>query len=188
VLLLATTAEEKGLLGAQYFAANPTVPKDSIVANVNLDMPTHLGPVTDAIPVGIEHSTLEPTVRRAVADAGMTLTPDPMPDEVVFVRSDQYPFIREGVPAVYLGAGIRRTDDEDGLAEFKGWLRQHYHRPSDDLNQPIDWPGAARLAIVNRNIALAISAAHERPRWNEGDFFGEKFGHPQPVGAAQTVR
>ena len=176
VLLVATTAEEKGLLGAQYFASHPTVPVESMVANVNLDMPTHIAEVSDLIPIGIEHSTLEPIARDAVAAAGLSLTPDPMPDEVIFVRSDQYRFVREGVPAVYLLSGITRKDGRDGSAAFLEWMGKHYHKPSDDLNQPIDWRGAARLAIVNRNIARAIATQEERPAWKPGDFFGEKFG------------
>ena len=176
VLLVATTAEEKGLLGAQYFASHPTVPADSIVANVNLDMPTHIAEVTDLIPVGIEHSTLEPIARDAVSAAGLTLTPDPVPEEVLFVRSDQYRFVQQGVPAVYLRSGITRKDGVDGSHAFLEWMKKHYHRPSDDLNQPIDWAGAARLAIVNRNIARAVATQDERPAWKPGDFFGEKFG------------
>jgi hypothetical protein len=176
VLLVATTAEEKGLLGAQYFAAHPTVPVESLVANVNLDMPTHIAEVTDVIPIGVEHSTLEPIMREAARAAGLTLTADPMPEEVIFVRSDQYPFIRAGIPAVYLLSGIKRKDGADGSKQVLEWMKQHYHRPSDDLNQPIDWQGAARLAIVNRNIATAIATQAARPAWNAGDFFGEKFG------------
>jgi Peptidase family M28 len=176
VLLLATTAEEKGLLGADHFAAHPTVPLASIVANVNLDMPTHLAPVTDVIPYGIEHSTLDTVAKAAVEAAGLTLTPDPFPDEVIFIRSDQYSFIRKGVPAVYLGAGITRADGSDGLAAFGAFLRQHYHKPSDDLSQPIDWNGAAQLALVNRNIAYAIATQENRPAWKPGDFFGDRFG------------
>jgi hypothetical protein len=182
VLLVATTAEEKGLLGAQYFAKHPTVPARSIVANVNLDMPLHIAGVTDLIPIGIEHSTLAPVVTRAVGRAGLTLTPDPIPEEVIFIRSDQYPFVREGVPAVYLISGIKRTDGTDGLPAFMTWLKEHYHRPSDDLSQPIDWLGAARLAIVNHHVAREIATQPERPAWNAGDFFGDMFGSgPDPV-------
>lgn len=180
VLLLATTAEEKGLLGAEYFAANPTVPAGSLVANVNLDMPWHASPVSDVIPIGVEHSSLEAVTRRAVEAAGMTVTPDPTPEEVSFIRSDQYPFIRQGVPAVYLVAGVKFADGRDGLAAWNEWMRQHYHQPSDDLDQPIDWLGAAQLAVVNRNIAYAIATEESRPRWKPGDFFGEKFGTQRP--------
>jgi len=147
-----------------------------MVANVNLDMPTHIAEVTDLIPVGIEHSTLEPVARAAVTAAGLTLTPDPMPEEVIFVRSDQYRFVQQGVPAVYLLSGVTRKDGLDGSGAFLEWMKKHYHKPSDDLTQPIDWAGAARLAIVNRNIARAIATQEERPAWNAGDFFGDKFG------------
>lgn len=176
VVLVATTAEEKGLLGAEYYATYPTVPRESIVANVNLDMPLHIAPVSDAIPYGLEHSTLDSVARRAVTAAGLTLTPDPMPEEVFFIRSDQYPFIRAGIPAVYLGAGIRFTDGTDGAAAQRQWMHDHYHLPSDDAGQPIDWVGAAQLAVVNKNIALAISTQPQRPAWKPGDFFGEMSG------------
>ena len=175
-LFIALTAEEKGLLGAFHFVAQPTVPLDSVVANVNMDMPLLVTDVSDVIPIGIEHSTLEAVARRAVAEAGLTLTPDPFPDEVVFIRSDQYAFVRRGVPAVYLNGGVKPRDGSDGSAAFTDFLSHHYHLPSDDLGRPIHWLGAARLAHVNYRIGLAIGNGHERPAWKPGDFFGEKFG------------
>ena len=174
-LFIALTAEEKGLLGAFHFAAQPTVPAASLVANVNMDMPLLLADVTDVIPIGIEHSTLEAVAQRAVADAGLTLTPDPFPEEVVFVRSDQYAFVRQGVPAIYLLAGVTLRDGSDGGGMFTDWLSHHYHLPSDDLSQPIHWQGAARLAYVNYRIGLAIGNDPRRPAWKPGDFFGGKF-------------
>jgi hypothetical protein len=176
VLLVALTAEEKGLLGAQYFVAHPTVPKSSLVANVNLDMPLTAAEVTDVIPIGIEHSTLEAVAKQAVTAAGLTLSRDPLPEEVLFIRSDQYPFVRAGIPAVFLLAGIHRKDGEDGLEVLQNFLSHTYHLPNDDLNQPIDWLGAARLAIVNHNIAYAIATQPQRPAWKAGDFFGQRFG------------
>jgi Zn-dependent M28 family amino/carboxypeptidase len=175
-LFIALTAEEKGLLGAFHFAAQPTVPAASLVANVNMDMPLLLADVTDVIPIGIEHSTLEAVAQRAVADVGLTLTPDPFPEEVVFVRSDQYAFVRQGLPAIYLLAGVKPRDGSDGGSMFTDWLSHHYHLPSDDLSQPIHWLGAARLAHVNYRIGLAIGNDAARPAWKPGDFFGEKFG------------
>jgi Zn-dependent M28 family amino/carboxypeptidase len=175
-LFVALTAEEKGLLGAFHFAAHPTVLADSLVANVNMDMPLLIADVTDVIPVGIEHSTLEAVARSAVAEAGMTLTPDPFPDEVVFVRSDQYAFVRQGVPAIYLLSGVKRRDGSDGGPMFQDFLAHRYHLPSDDLGQPIHWTGAARLACVNYRIGQAIGNDPARPAWKPGDFFGGKFG------------
>lgn len=176
MLFVALTAEEKGLLGAFHFAARPTVPAGSLVANVNMDMPLLVADVTDVIPIGIEHSTLEAVARRAVQQAGLTLTPDPFPEEAVFVRSDQYAFVRQGVPAVYLNGGVKPRDGSDGRAAFGDFLSHHYHLPSDDLSRPIHWVAAARLARVNYGIGLAIGNDRSRPAWKPGDFFGEKFG------------
>jgi hypothetical protein len=175
-LFIALTAEEKGLLGAFHFLAQPTVPADSLVANVNMDMPLLAADVTDVIPIGIEHSTLEAVARRAVAEVGLALTPDPFPQEVIFVRSDQYAFVRQSIPAVYLNGGVKPRDGSDGIALFMEFLSHHYHLPSDDLSRPIHWPGAARLAHVNYRIGLAIGNDRARPAWKPGDFFGEKFG------------
>jgi hypothetical protein len=176
MLFLALTAEEKGLLGAYHFASQPTVPPESLVANVNMDMPLLIGDVADVVPIGIEHSTLEAVARRAAAEAGLTLTPDPLPEEVVFVRSDQYPFVRQGVPAIYLKSGVTLRDGGDGLAAVKEFRSHRYHLPNDDLDQPIHWPAAAQLAHVNYRIALAIGNDPERPAWKQGNFFGEMFG------------
>ena len=130
VLLVATTAEEKGLLGARYFAAHPTVPIDSIVANVNLDGPIVRAEVTDVIPIGMEHSTLDSVAREAVQMAGFGLTPDPTPEGVTFIRSDQYPFVRAGVPVIFLIAGIHRKDGADGLKDFHDYFRERITSPT----------------------------------------------------------
>jgi hypothetical protein len=176
LLLVALTAEEKGLLGAQYFAARPTVPGASIVANINMDQPMAIGEVSDVIAIGIEHSTLGSVVREAAAAAGFAVTPDPFADEVLFIRSDQYPFVRAGVPAVSLMNGIKRKDGADGLAALLAFMADRYHLPNDDLRQPIDWLGGARLATVIHDIAFTVATRPERPHWNPGDFFGERFG------------
>jgi Zn-dependent M28 family amino/carboxypeptidase len=176
VLFVALTAEEKGLLGAEHFVAAPPVPKAGIVANVNMDMPVVLGDLSDVVPIGIEHSSLKAVVETAARESGIVLSPDPKPEETVFVRSDQYAFIRAGIPAVYLDGGVKGRDAHfDGLASFEGFLNQHYHRPSDDADQPIHYPTAARIAALNALIAERIANAPERPRWNDGDFFAKKF-------------
>jgi Peptidase family M28 len=177
MLFIALTAEERGLLGSDYFAHYPTVPSDSIIANVNLDMPLFLYPVADIIAFGSEHSSLEATVAEAIAAEGFTLTPDPMPEENLFRRSDQYSFVRRGVPAAYLKPGFTSTDpDIEGKAIENEHRKHHYHQPSDDLSRPVDWASAVRFARANARIGYAIANDDERPTWNEGDFFGEKFG------------
>ena len=175
------TGEERGLVGSEYYAHYPSVPSDAIVANVNLDMPLLLFPISDIIAFGAEHSSLESVIDDAIATEGFTLTPDPMPEEVIFIRSDQYSFVKQGVPSVYLVPGSTSTDpDIDGETRWREFLQTHYHRPSDDLTRPVDWPSAVRFARANVRIGYAVAEDARRPAWNAGDFFGEKFGNQKP--------
>lgn len=175
-VFLLVTAEEKGLLGAEYFAAYPTVPADGIVADVNMDMPVMFTPLSDVVSFGAEHSTLGPLVEKAVKASGMTISPDPLPEETVFVRSDQYAFVRQGIPSVYLDAGVKAIDPEvDAKKLLEEFLDKHYHQPSDEVDLPIAYGTAARMADINLRIGLMVANAAERPTWNEGDFLGRRF-------------
>ena len=177
VLFLAVTGEERGLLGSDYFAHYPTVPSASLVANVNLDMPLFLYPLADLVAFGAEHSSLKAPVAAAAEAEGFLLTPDPLPEETLFVRSDQYSFVRKGVPAVFLVSGFNSADEAlDGEELFRAHLTTHYHRPSDDLELPVDWDSALRFARTKARIGQLVGNDDLRPTWNEGDFFGEKFG------------
>jgi len=176
IVFIALTGEERGLVGSDYYAHYPTLPGDAIVANVNLDMPLFLFPLADIIAFGAEHSSLEGVISKAIAAEGFALTPDPIPEEVIFIRSDQYSFVKQGVPSVFLVPGFTSSDPEiEGEPLWKGFLQTHYHQPSDDLTRPIDWPSAERFARANVRIGFAIANDDARPTWNEGDFFGEKF-------------
>ena len=177
LLFIALTAEEKGLLGAEWFASHPTVPKPDLVANINMDMPVLLAPSSDVVPIGIEHSTLKSALATAADEIGLGLSADPFPEEVVFVRSDQYAFVREGIPAVYLDGGVEPASPggaspRDAMDAF---LRKCYHQPCDDASQPIQYDDAARLARLNARIGTLVGNAAERPQWNKGDFFGDRF-------------
>jgi len=173
LLFVALTGEEKGLLGAHWFADRPSPAGAKLVANVNMDMPVLLAPTTDVIPIGVEHSSLQAVLTSAAAQAGLTLSPDPMPEESIFIRSDQYAFIRKGVPAVYLIGGLAGSDA--AKRQFGEFLRGEYHRPGDDVSQPIQYADAARLARLNARIGEVVAGQAQRPAWNPGDFFGEKF-------------
>jgi hypothetical protein len=180
ILFIALTGEERGLLGSDYFAHYPTVPTDSIVANVNIDMPLFIYPLADIIAFGAEHSSLGPLTDTAVAAEGFVLTPDPIPEESIFRRSDQYSFVRRGIPAIYLDPGYTSTDpDIDSVAMRTDHRHNHYHRPSDDLSRPIDWDSAVRFTRANARIGWGIANDDARPTWNEGDFFGDKFAGGQ---------
>lgn len=181
LLFIALTAEEKGLLGAEWFAAHPGVPRDALVANINMDMPVLLAPSKDVVPIGVEHSSLKSVLDAAAKEIGVQLSPDPFPEEVVFVRSDQYPFIRAGIPAVYLTGGVVSADGQrDPKLAYGKFLSEHYHQPSDDTDLPIAYGDAARLAKLNARIGRLAGDAPERPAWNPGDFFGDKFAKPAP--------
>lgn len=177
ILLVAVTGEEKGLIGSEYFAHNPTAPKASLAADVNLDMPVLLYPFTDVIAFGADRSTLGPAVARAAGRVGVALSPDPMPEEGLFTRSDHYRFVEQGVPSVFLMTGFQNG----GATAFKDFLATHYHKPNDDLAQPIDYAAAAKFALVNYEIARELADTRARPVWKAGDFFGGQFapaGHP----------
>jgi hypothetical protein len=175
VLFIANTGEEKGLRGADYFAAHPTVPASSIVGLVDLDMPLLLYPFTDVIAFGADHST----VARAVADAaksmGVAVSPDPMPEETIFVRSDHYRFVTRGVPAILLMTGYANG----GEPKWKDFLSKTYHKVNDDLTQTILWDQGARYAELNYRISRTLADADQRPMWYEGDYFGDTFAPGQ---------
>jgi len=176
ILFVAVTAEEKGLVGSEYFAMNPTVPAGSIVSEVNLDMPLLLYDFADVIAFGAEHSSLGETVYEAAQGFGMELTPDPVPEENLFVRSDHYRFVQQGIPSIYLVTGVKSLDDSiDALVILQGFRQQHYHKPSDDLNLPIHYGAAARFTRINARIGELIANEPTRPSWHEGDFFGRTF-------------
>jgi Zn-dependent M28 family amino/carboxypeptidase len=176
MLFIAVTGEEKGLVGSEYFAMNPTVPIASVVSAVNLDMPVLLYDFADVIAFGAEHSDLGDTVRAAARDFAVELTPDPFPEQNIFVRSDHYRLVQQGVPSVYLVTGVKSRDEGvDTQLIFSGFLQKHYHRPSDDLNLPIHYPAAARFTRINARIGELVANKPERPGWHEGDFFGRTF-------------
>ena len=176
LLLAAVTAEEIGLLGAEYLARHPVVGDGRVVSVVNLDMPILTYDFQDVIAFGAEHSTMGPIVARAGARMGVTLTPDPLPEEGLFTRSDHYKFVREGVPSVFLMTGFAG----EGREQFTGFLRTHYHSVHDDLDQPINWEAGAKFARLNYLIAREIADGPEAPRWFAGSFFGDLFGGQQP--------
>ncbi|MFJ6023935.1 M28 family metallopeptidase [Brevundimonas sp. NPDC092305] len=171
VLVVALTAEEMGLIGSDFIARNPVVAADKVVANVNLDMPILTYDFTDLVAFGSDHSTLGPLVDRAARTENLTLSPDPMPEQGVFTRSDHYSFVKAGVPSVMLATGYANG----GEAQWDAFFANGYHRPSDDLSMPFNWAAATRFARVNAAIARAIADDDQRPLWYQGDVFGDRF-------------
>ncbi|MCY1047331.1 M20/M25/M40 family metallo-hydrolase [Corallococcus sp. bb12-1] len=176
VLFALTTGEEKGLLGSKYFASRPPVPITSMVADLNLDMFMPHWPFTSVVAHGKDESTLLAALSDVAAKQGVRVLADPEPDRNLFVRSDQYSFIREGVPALFFKFGYTPGSEEQKL--FKQWLAEHYHAPSDDLSQqPVDREGAARFITFLTAMTRAVADAPDRPRWNDDSFF-RRFAKP----------
>ncbi len=169
MLFVFVTAEEKGLLGSRYFALRPTVPKRSMVANLNFDMALPIFPLKSVIALGAEESSLG-TVAAAVGEAqGLPLVPDPFPDRNSFVRSDQYSFIREGVPALAFKFGFAKDTPEAEIE--RSWRSTRYHSPSDDLSQPVEKLDAVRLHDFVAELGWRVANTPERPTWADRSFF-----------------
>lgn len=176
ILFVAVTGEEKGLLGSDYYAQNPTVPLGSMVANVNLDMPILTYEFADVIAFGSDHSDMKSSVAKAAEKIGLELSPDPMPDQALFTRSDHYSFVKQGIPSVFLVPGFKSADpDIDGSKQFSHFLKTNYHKPGDDFSQAFNWKAATKFAEVNYHIGLTLANQTQRSSWNEGDFFGDTF-------------
>ncbi|MFG6429408.1 M28 family metallopeptidase [Roseateles sp. LYH14W] len=177
VLFVAVTGEEKGFLGSAWFVRHPPVPAASLVANVNIDMPILLHDFKAVVALGAEHSSLGAAAERAAHSLGLQLAPDPAPEQSRFTRSDQYSFVRQGIPAVILGAdGASFDEKEDGNALMREFRRLRYHQPGDDLSQPFHWRAVQRFAQLQWALLQQLGVQPERPRWLPGSFFGEQFG------------
>jgi Zn-dependent M28 family amino/carboxypeptidase len=170
--------EEAGLIGSDYFAHYPAVPENSIVANVNMDEDLMLWPLQDIVAFGAEHSSLDEVVKKATGRMHLSRSPDPMPEEVVFIRSYQYSFVKQGIPAVFPVPGFKSDDPKiDPAAIFKNWEQTRYHQPQDDMDQPgLDFDAAAKYARFVFLCGYLITEETQRPAWNKGDFFGEHYG------------
>ena len=175
VLIVMVTAEEMGLLGSSYFAANPTVPKASIVADVNTDMPTLIAPLLSVVPLGAEHSSLMNNVKFAATNLGLEVEKDPEPNENRFVRSDQYSFVMNGIPALHIKYGTKTNIPGFDLTAFvKQWRAKYYHQAADGINGIFNFSAAKTYVQLNFLISYSIAQTTARPMWNEGDLFSKK--------------
>ena len=177
ILFLAVTGEELGLLGSDYFAHFPTVPIQSLAADVNIDEASILYAFRDIVPRGAPDSALGRVVGRDASQLGLKVSVDPQPEQGYFTRSDQYSFVKQGVPSVFISEGYEARDPKvDGKKATDEWTATRYHQPSDDMSQPMDLNAAVQFMQINFLVGYDIANDPERPRWNPGDFFGETFG------------
>ena len=169
IVFLAVTAEEKGLLGSRYFAHNPTVPARALVANLNTDMFLPLFPMKSVIAQGMEESDLADDLRNIAKRTGIEVLPDPEPERNAFTRSDQYSFIRRGIPALSLKVGFAKDSPEHEVV--KKWRTERYHSVRDDVAQPIDKQSAIDFNRLYLKVVETVANRPTRPSWNTDSFF-----------------
>jgi Zn-dependent M28 family amino/carboxypeptidase len=169
ILFAAVTGEEKGDLGSDYFARHPTVPVKSMVADINVDMFLPLYPLKLLTVPGLEESTLGDDLRVVAQQMGVRVQPDPQPARNIFIRSDQYSFVKQGIPAIFPGFGNEKGSKEEAI-EMK-WLTERYHAPSDDLNQPVDKPAAGEFNELIEHLLVRVADADMKPSWKPASFF-----------------
>ncbi|HSS18789.1 MAG TPA: M28 family peptidase [Pyrinomonadaceae bacterium] len=166
IIFLAVTGEEYGLLGAESFVAHPTWPLDKIAADINFDgIGTEIyGPVKRVVGFGAEFSDLGAVFDDVAAATGTIVTPDPMPEEKAFTRSDHYSFVRKGVPALMLLGGPE-GDVSVWIPRAQKWLQTDYHSPSDTIKPDWNWTGPQTLAKVGMVIGLRVANTEAMPAW-----------------------
>jgi Peptidase family M28 len=157
------TGEEKGLLGSAYFTQHLTVPKENIIADLNLDQLRPIFPLNILTMEGLTDSTLGETVRTVAAQYKIEIRPDLEPERRLFSRADNYNFVRIGVPIASFIFGYDKGSPEE--VTYRDWYARRYHKPQDDIKTPIDWAAAAKFNAFYKSLALAIANAPARPQW-----------------------
>lgn len=168
IVFLAVTAEEKGELGSIYFAGHPTV-KGRIVADLNMDMFLPLFPLKWLEVQGLNESTLGDDIRAVAESAGVKVQADKEPNRNRFIRSDQYSFIKKGIPSLAFKFGYIPGGPEEKI--FNNWYTERYHGVTDDINQPVDLAAAAQFNSILEKLALRVANAPQPPHWEPNSFF-----------------
>jgi Zn-dependent M28 family amino/carboxypeptidase len=173
ILFIATTAEEQGLLGAEYYANHPLVPLQQTVANINLDSMNALGVTTDITPLGAERSTLGKFIQDVARENSVTVSPDPRPEQGSFYRSDHFPFAKAGIPAVSFNPGSKFVGHPDkwGEEQFQDYNQHRYHQPSDEYSPNWNFGGMVQQARLAFWTGWRVANATDPPQWNKGDEF-----------------
>jgi Zn-dependent M28 family amino/carboxypeptidase len=175
ILFLFPTAEEQGLLGAEWYSKHPVVPLNKTAANVNLDSMNVLGPTNDFVPLGAERSTLKAVVEAVARERSLRVSPDARPEQGSFYRSDHFPFAKVGVPSISLKEGIDYVGRPKGWGEeqFRAYNTAHYHQPSDEYRDSWNFDGLLQEAEIALAIGLKIANMDSMPRFNPGDEFSK---------------
>jgi len=176
ILFLAVTAEEKGLLGAKYYAMNPLYPLNKTLANINMDGVNQWGRTKDVTMVGDDNSTLVDLLREAATAQGRVVNPDPESEKGFYYRSDHFEFAKEGVPALYTDSGVDYIGKDSGYSKQKRdeYTEKDYHKPSDEIKPDWDLAGAVEDAQLLTIIGYRVAAGDRYPEWKAGSEFKGK--------------
>jgi Zn-dependent M28 family amino/carboxypeptidase len=172
-VFLLTTAEEQGLLGADWYAKHPVYPADKTAADVNLDSVNILGRVGSFSALGVERSSLKEIVEKVAKERGLKLVPDSKPEQGLFFRSDHFPFAKVGIPSLNMEAGDDFVGKPEGWGkqQFEAYNSANYHQPSDEFNDAWDFSGLVQLAEISMAIGIEAANAKNLPRYNQTDEF-----------------
>ncbi|WP_419880267.1 M28 family metallopeptidase [Parapontixanthobacter aurantiacus] len=173
LVFLAVTAEESGLLGADYYAANPVVPLSQTVGGINMDAFQVAGPAKDVLVVGGGKSELDQFLEAALTDVGRVATPEPTPEKGFYYRSDHFAFAKRGVPMLYIDGGEDLVEGgiEAGAAVAADYTENRYHGPKDEFNENWDWSGVMNDLQLFYRLGRMMGNSASWPNWVEGDEF-----------------
>jgi Zn-dependent M28 family amino/carboxypeptidase len=172
-MFIALTGEEKGLLGAKYYAEHPLVPLTKTLANINMDGFNQWGRTSDLVVVGFGNTSLEEVLADVLKPAGRVLAPDPEPEKGFYFRSDHFEFAKQGVPALYLDAGTHfiGKDSSYGAKKRDEYTTRDYHQPSDEVKPDWDLSGAVEDVRALFQVGYRVMRNDSWPTWKAGTEF-----------------
>ena len=189
ILFLSVTAEEKGLVGARYYATHPLYPITKTVANINMDGLNQWGRTSDYTVIGLGNTTLDDVLTGVLTANGRTVRADPEPEKGFYYRSDHFEFAKQGVPALDIDAGVNfiGKDPSYGMKKRDEYTAHDYHQPSDEVKPDWDLSGAVEDARVLLKVGYLVSNTEALPQWKPGTEFKAKRDAMMKTDAPQSV-
>lgn len=166
ILFAAWTGEEKGLLGSRWFVAHPTIPLSGIAADINLDQLRPIFPLKLLTVHALDDTTLGDDARAVANSLGIEVQKDPEPERNLLRRSDQWPFLESGIPATAFVFGYKPGSRSEQI--YRQWYRTGYHKPQDDLKQPMDFKAAADFNRFFYQLVERVADEPSAPAWKQG--------------------
>ncbi len=172
-LFLFVTAEEGGLRGSEYYAANPLIPPAKTILNINFDAFYPFGLTTDVVVSGAERTTLWPLTQEIASREGLVIKPDPRPEQGSYYRSDHFSMAKIGIPAFSIHGGAQFEGKPENFSEtvFREYNSKHYHQPSDEYSESWDFSGLGQMAHFGFMLGTAAADVTQIPTWQPGDEF-----------------